>query len=136
MVGRHPKAHSWMEDDHKRTQREGGQLPHAGLMAPSLINCRGMTTGTGGGCAVLSSPWIILQLGHGIHHSASSLCLFALLGDLALVLSDFSGLILRFLWPPGSHVMPEREGNPGGDPPGTVMLQGRDACAIWRGIYR
>jgi hypothetical protein len=65
-------------------------------------------TGTGGGCAVLSTPRIILQLGHGIHHSASSPRFFALLGDSALVLS---GLILIFLWPLGS-VMPRERGKP------------------------
>jgi hypothetical protein len=95
---RHPKAHSWMEDDHKHSKREGGQLPRAGLMAASTINCRRMTLGTGGGCAVISAPWIIIQLDHGIHHFASVLCLFALLGNLALVLSDF-------LWP-HSHISP------------------------------
>jgi hypothetical protein len=98
-----------MEDGHKCSQREGGKLPRARLMAPSMTNCRGMTIGMGGSCAVLSSPQIILQLNHGIHHSTSSLYLFALLGDLTMVLSKFSGLILRLLWPPGSIMPRERE---------------------------
>jgi hypothetical protein len=112
MVGRHPKPHSRMEDDHKRTQGMEGQLPRAGLMAPSLSNGRGMTTGTGGGCTVLSTPQILLQVGHGILHLVSLLCRgSALLSDLTLGLSDFSGLILRALWPPGS-VMPRERGKP------------------------
>jgi hypothetical protein len=127
MVGRHPKAHFRMEDNHKCSQREGGQLPRVGLMATSPINCKGMTIGMGGGCAVLSSPRIILQLDDGIHYSAPSLCLFSLLRDLALVLLDFSGLQALSCC--------EREGNPSGDPPSTVMLSGRDACVIWRGLY-
>jgi hypothetical protein len=135
MVDRHPNAYSWMEDDHKRSQREGGQLPHAGLMAASTINCRRVTLGTGGSRAVISSPRIIIHLGHGIHHFASVLCLLALLGNLVLVQSVLSGLIRRFLRPPGSTMPREREENPGEVLPGTVTLQGRDACTIWRGLY-
>jgi hypothetical protein len=91
MVDRHPKAHSWMEDDHKRTYRGREDNSPAGLMAPSLINCRGMMTGTGGGCTVLSSPWIILQLGHGIHHSASC--------SVSSLCSGSGSGPLRLLWP-------------------------------------
>jgi hypothetical protein len=61
-----------------------------------------------GDCTVLSTPWLILQLSHGIHHFASSFYLFALLGELVLVLSAFSGLNLRSLWLQGSIMLRER----------------------------
>jgi hypothetical protein len=111
MVDRHPNAYSWMEDGHKRSQREGGQLPHARLMVASTINCRRVTLGTGGSRAVISAPRLTIQLGHGIHHFASVLCLLALLGNLVLVQSVLSGLIRRFLRPPGS-TMPRERGKP------------------------
>jgi hypothetical protein len=66
---------------------------------------------------VLSAPWLILHLDHGIHHSASLFYPFGLLGELVLVLSDFSGLNLRFLRSQGSIMLRER-----GEPPSTVML--------------
>jgi len=113
MVSRHPKPHSWMGNGHKRTRRMEGQLPCVGLMLPSLSHGRGMTIGMGGGCAVLLSPQILLQVGHGIHHSVSLLCRgFALLSYPVLGLSDFSSLILIFLWPPG-FVMPHERGKTG-----------------------
>jgi hypothetical protein len=107
MVGRHPKPHSWMEDGLKCTQRMEGQLPRTGLMAPSMCHGRGMTTGTGGGCAVISASRIILQVGHGMFHlflccigaplcSAIRLC--------APSFSVFSGLL--------GSVMPRERGKP------------------------
>jgi hypothetical protein len=103
-----------------------------------MINCRRVTLGMGGSKAVISAPRLTIQLGHGIHHFASVLCLLALLGNLVLVQSVLSGLIHSFLRPPGS-TMPERERererkSPGEVLPGTVVRQGRDACTIWRGL--
>jgi hypothetical protein len=74
MFGRHRKPHSRMEDDHKRTQRMEGQLPHTSLMAPSMSHGRGMTTGTrGGGCAHVSL--LDITLGWPWH---VTFCFFAL----------------------------------------------------------
>jgi hypothetical protein len=111
MVEHHPKAHSWMEDDHKNSKREGGQIPYVFLIGSSQINCRGAMTSTGGGCENLSPPWIILHLGHAIHHSAPALCLFSLLGDLALVLLEFFDLILKILRSLG-YIMTRERGKP------------------------
>jgi hypothetical protein len=107
MAGRHPKPHSRMEDSHKRTQRMEGQLPRAGLMAPSMSHGRGMTTGMGGGCAVISASRILFQVGHGMLHSVSLLCR----GSALLSYPALSDLTLRFLWPPG-FFMPRERGKP------------------------
>jgi hypothetical protein len=107
MVGRHPKPHSWMEDKLKRAQGMEGQLPHAGLMVPSMCHGKGMTIGTRGGCAVISASRIILQVGHDMFHFVSLLhWSSALLSYLTLCAP-----ILSFLWPPNS-VMPRERGKP------------------------
>jgi hypothetical protein len=84
-----------------------GQLPRAGLMVPSISHGRGMTTGTGGGCAVISTSRILLQVGHGMLHYVS----FLVEAPLCSATQALCILILRFLWPPG-FVMPCERGKP------------------------
>jgi hypothetical protein len=73
-----------------------------------MINGRRGMLSTGGSIAVMSSPRLTIQLGHGFQHFASVLCHLALPGNLVLAQLVLLVLVQLVLRPPGS-TMRERE---------------------------